>query len=65
MENSDITNTIISTINTIFQNLFSSIDNSLYEILDDLVFIDSGILKDKYFENIFGTSTSNRNIVNF
>ena len=57
MEN--ITTNIIDTINTIFQNLFSSIDNSLYEILDDLVFIDENILNDKYFDKLFGTSTAN------
>lgn len=57
MEN--ITTNIINTINTIFQNLFSSIDNSLYEILDDLVFVNEGILNDKYFDKLFGTSTAN------
>ena len=60
MENtSEITTNIINTINTIFNNLFSSVDNSLYEILDDLVFVNNGILKDKYFNNIFGLSTNN------
>ena len=60
MENSrEITTNIINTINTIFTNLFSSIDNSLYEILDNLVFIKQDILKDNYFEKIFGTSSSN------
>ena len=60
MENAnDITTNIINTINTIFSNLFSSIDNNLYEILDNLVFIKQDILKDNYFERIFGTSSSN------
>lgn len=60
MENStDITQTIIDTINTIFENLFSSIDNNLYSILDNITFINSDILYDKNFENLFGTSTSN------
>ena len=60
MENtSEITTNIINTINTIFSNLFSSVDNSLYEVLDDLVFVNSDILKDKYFNNIFGLSTNN------
>ena len=60
MENSnEITTNIINTINTIFTNLFSSIDNSLYDILDNLVFIKQNILKDNYFEKIFGTSSSN------
>ena len=59
METTDITQTIINTINTIFENLFSSIDNNLYSVLDDITFISSDILYDKNFENIFGTSTSN------
>ncbi len=60
MENStDITKIIIDTINTIFETLFSSIDNSLYSILDDITFINSNILQDKNFENLFGTSASN------
>lgn len=60
MENStDITKLIIDTINTIFKTLFSSIDNNLYAILDDITFINSDILYDKNFENLFGTSVSN------
>lgn len=59
MENTDITQIIINTINTILGNLFSSIDNNLYSLLDDIVFINSDILHDNNFENIFGTSTSN------
>ena len=59
MENTDITQIIIDTINTILGNLFSSIDNNLYSLLDNIAFINSDILNDNNFENIFGTSTSN------
>ena len=60
MENSsNISSLIIETINTIFHNLFSSIDTNLYDILDELTFINSDILSDKYFGKIFGTSASN------
>lgn len=60
MENTaNITQTIISTINTIFENILSSIDNNLYSVLDDITFISSDILTDKNFEKIFGTSASN------
>lgn len=60
MENStNITQTIIDTINSIFETLFSSIDNNLYSVLDDITFINADILQDKNFENLFGTSTSN------
>lgn len=59
MEQSEnITQVIIDTINTIIGNLFSSIDNSLYSILDKITFIDSSILNNNNFENIFGKSTS-------
>lgn len=60
MENStDITQIIMETINSIFETLFSSIDNNLYAILDDITFINSDILQDKNFETLFGTSASN------
>ena len=54
----NITQTIIDTINEILQYLFSSIDNNLYSVLDNITFIGSDILNDKNFEKIFGTSTS-------
>ena len=59
MEQQNITQIIIDTINTILGNLFGSIDNNLYSLLDDITFVNSSILQDKNFENIFGTSTSN------
>lgn len=59
MEENNITQIIIDTINTILGNLFGSIDNNLYSILDDISFISSDILDDKNFESIFGTSASN------
>lgn len=55
----DITQTIIDTINTILEKLFSSIDNNLYTALDNITFINSDILHDQYFQKIFGTSTTN------
>ena len=57
-QSQNITQIIIDTINTIFENLFSSIDNTLYNLLDELTFINSDILTDKYFQEILGTSTS-------
>lgn len=60
MENtSNVSDIIIQTINTIFENLFASIDNSLYSILDNITFISTDILNDNYLGKIFGTSTSN------
>lgn len=59
MEQTDLTQTIIQTINNIFETLFSSIDNNLYSVLDDITFINSDILTNSNFQNIFGTSSSN------
>ena len=63
MENSltsdNLANVIISTINTIMENLFSSIDNSLYSVLDDLTFISSDILETSHFQKLLGMSASN------
>lgn len=58
-QTANVTETIVNTINTIFEKLFSSIDNNLYTVLDDITFISSDILKDKAFEKIIGTSTTN------
>lgn len=58
METNNIIEIISTTINTIFSNLFSSIDNELYGILDDIIFISKDIITDSHFENIIGTSTS-------
>lgn len=55
----NITQVIIDTINTIFSNIFSSVDNNLYSILDNITFINTNILDSPYFNNIFGTSTTN------
>lgn len=55
---SSIMQTISDTINSLFSSLFSSIDNNIYSILDDIVFIDSDILKDNFMVSIFGTSTT-------
>lgn len=60
MENySNVTSTILETINTLLGNLFSSIDNNIYTVLDDITFVSSDIIYDSYFEKILGTSTSN------
>ena len=60
MENySNVTSTILVAINTILGNLFSSIDNNVYSILDDITFISSDIIYESFFEKILGTSTSN------
>ena len=49
--NSNITSTILEAINTILGNLFSSIDNNIYTVLDDITFVSSHRLKNPIFTN--------------
>ena len=65
MENTgvNIVETITQTINNLFSNLFSSVDNSLYSVLDDLLFIDADILKNNNLNNFLGSSNSNSLII--
>lgn len=46
----------MTAINGMFQKIFSSVDNNLYSVLDNFVFIDKDIFSDRYFQKIFGTS---------
>lgn len=55
----NITEIIMNTINIIFSNIFSSIDNNLYAVLDDITFINTDILNTTHFQKILGTTTSN------
>ena len=52
----DYSQIIIETINKLFNELFLSIDNTLFGLLDKIVFIDDGIIKDSFFEKAFGSS---------
>ena len=56
MEQSKVVNIIIETINSIFSNLFSSIDNNVYSYLDTFTFIDSSIIDNSFFEKFLGAS---------
>ncbi len=57
MESIAVIEVITKTINTLFQNLFSSVDNNIYSILDDITFINSDILHDNFTERILGASS--------
>ena len=59
METSNLTTSIIETINSIFETLFSSIDNTIYSVLDELTFIDKNILNNSVFQKIFGSTGNN------
>jgi len=56
LEQSEVVNIIIETINSIFSNLFSSIDNNVYSYLDTFTFIDSSIIDNSFFEKFLGAS---------
>lgn len=54
----DIGAIIVDTINSLCQSLFSSIDNAVFPILDDLIFISPEIAETNYLERILGTNTN-------
>ena len=56
-DSTNLTTSIIQTINSIFETLFSSVDTTVYNILDDLVFIDTSILNDSIFKKTFGINS--------
>jgi hypothetical protein len=59
LETSNLTTSIIETINSIFETLFSSIDTTIYSVLDELTFIDKNILNNSVFQKIFGSTGNN------
>lgn len=54
----DIGAIIVDTINSLCQSLFSSIDNAIFPLLDDLIFISPKIVETDYLERILGTNTN-------
>lgn len=61
MENQtlNLTTLICDSLNNIFLKIFSSIDNTIFSTLDDVLFIHSDIIQDSNFKQLFGTDTSN------
>ena len=57
--NANLSETIINTINSLLSSLFSSIDNSVYDTLDNLAFLDTSILNNSFFEKTFGYGSNN------
>lgn len=57
--NANLSEVIINTINSLLGSLFSSIDNSVYDTLDSLAFLDTSILNDSFFERTFGQGSNN------
>lgn len=56
MNQSEIVDLILKTINTIFSNIFSSIDNNIYSNLDNIVFINSDLLSNSFVKNLLGSN---------
>lgn len=56
MDDSKIGESIFNIINSLFSKLFSSIDNSIYGILDKITFINKEILEGENFAKIIGNS---------
>lgn len=54
----NITDIIAKSINTLFSNLFSSIDNNIYSTLDEITFINTDIISDNLFKEIFGLNSN-------
>ena len=61
MENStsNLVASIIESMNHIFSNIFSSVDNEIYEILDKIVFVDTRIIEKDNFVKLFGAGGTN------
>lgn len=58
-ETLNLTNIIFNALNELFSKFFSSIDNTIYSLLDDITFITSDVLTENSLQTILGTSTNN------
>ena len=59
MENFNLAESIKQSLNELFSSLFSSIDNNIYLLLDNLIFVNSKIIKEPAIEKLLGTNVSN------
>lgn len=57
-ETINLTDIIFNSLNELFSKMFSSIDNTIYSLLDDITFISTDLLKQNSFSKILGTSSS-------
>ena len=57
-ETINLTETILNSINELFSQMFSSIDNTIYRLLDDITFINTNIMTSTSFQKILGTSSN-------
>ena len=54
----NLTDLIFNSLNELISKLFSSIDNTIYSILDDITFVTPDLLKSSSFQKILGTSST-------
>lgn len=60
MENPiNLTDIIFNSLNELFSKLFSSVDNTIYSLLDEITFISPNILYNNSLEKLLGTSNTN------
>lgn len=58
-ETFNLTESIKQSLNDIFSNLFSSIDNNIYSLVDNLTFINTDIINNPAISKLFGENISN------
>lgn len=58
MNEISIASSLLNSINTIFSSMLASIDNEIYTILDDLIFVNVDIILDNNFSKILGNTGS-------
>lgn len=58
-ETFNLTNAIKQSLNDIFSNLFSSVDNNIYYLLDNLTFINTNIIDEPAISKMLGQDISN------
>ena len=60
MENTfNLTDAIKQSLNELFSNLFSSVDNNIYSLLDKLAFINTSIIDEPSINKLLGDNISN------
>lgn len=58
-ETINLTDLIFNSLNELISKLFSSIDNTIYSLLDDITFVTPDLLQERTFQKILGTSSTN------
>lgn len=54
----NIIEVVKETINSLCNSLFDSINNTVFPLLDDIIFLNSDVANSKNMQNLFGTSIS-------